>query len=237
MLTLFMTVILLSVGSMSAQSLCYQLKSPNAQEDNSQYIVDKLQRHFDLLIQFNKKNKKEHLVEWDTKASVPFFTDCDIDCTAYKHNLVVLCLKQMRASRTIDPFFETWSIFLRSYPQVESNLFLRETSTLLFCLYKNILHSIGKGPNNRVTVPEITDLYGKISLLPIHEVLFALDHCYIRLVLILKDYEFYSSMSWVQWIQKYWWLPPAITIGILYKIFFYKFVAQLMGAPILLPPK
>jgi hypothetical protein len=241
------SLLLVTGAQSSTQSFFYQSENNlnRAQEEGTQYTIDRLQRHFDLLNQFNKKNKKDHLVDWETKALVPLFSDCDIDCASYKHDCVVLCLKQMKASRTIDPFFETWNIFLKNYRHVETELFVKEMSVLLFFLYKNILFSLDKKKlyianelspfqdtlNDRVTMPEIVALYNKISLLPINEVLFALDHCYIRLVLILKEYEFYSSMSWLQWIEKYWWLPPVIVAGIIYRIFFYKFVVHLLGTP------
>lgn len=190
--------------------------------------IKRLHKHFYLLNQFNKKNKKEHLIDWETQAAVPFFLDLDVNCSSYKHPLVVLCLKKMNMLRSLDPLFETWDIFLKEYKQVEGSLFLHEISILTFCLYKNILCTLDAQRGQRVNAVEIINLYNKINGLPIDEVLTALDHCYVRLIFVLKEYEFFSTMSWGEWLAKYWWLPPMVAIGFLWKIVLYKFMSHLV---------
>ena len=62
-------------------------------------------------------------------------------------------------------------------------------------------------------------IYEAIDLLPIEEILNALDEVAEELYPLLELYEFDPYATWQEWLQKYIWLIPIFAGKLIYTIF------------------
>lgn len=101
---------------------------------------------------------------------------------------------------------------------------IREHISALCLVYKQWLQKVAfKNENNKTIINNITTLYGKISELPIPQLLFLLDQMTEQMTEIFEMYEHGNGGTWGQWLNKYWWVPPTIIASFLIKVAFVRF--------------
>lgn len=188
-------------------------------------IIERLEKHIDLLYTFNAKNKKMHVLIFGTIDKFPIFFNQTEE--TYKHELINLCIKKMKKEMSLDPLFEAWRLFNDSFKTVDDGLFLKEFSIIIGYLYKNLLFEFDThrltsldGPvTQKLSLAQLVDFCNKISTLPIPEILRLLDRCYLQFVTIMQEYGLGSGTSWQKWLWEYWWIPPAIICAVIYSIY------------------
>ena len=197
--------------------------------------LHRLEKHIKILGRFNTTIKNRFQGYGQFKEHIAFN---NIDVKLFKHELIILCLKKMLRYKSISPVIEVWEIFLQSFKMVDSEQFIKDLAVLVFCIYTNLLtefEHIKGGSVHKVTLVDVFVLYGKVSLIPIRELLNLLDLCYVRFEFLLKEYGFFSSMNWQEWLEKYWWVPPVIILSVTYNIFYQQYVeGQSFGSVYLL---
>lgn len=101
---------------------------------------------------------------------------------------------------------------------------IREHVSALCLVYKQWLQKVAfKNENNNTMVNNVMSLYGKISELPIPQLLFLLDQMTEQMTDIFNMYEHNDGSSWGHWLKKYWWVPPTIIGSVLIKIALVRF--------------
>lgn len=179
--------------------------------------IKELDRHITVLEQFNTKNKQLKLLPY--KLGSRFLLIDDI--VEFTHDLLRICIKKMMVEESLDPLFVAWRLFVKEYKTIDSHLFLHEMTILLFSIYKNIfvtyLHN--RSPvETKVDLDflkEMVALYQRINSFPIKELLRILDRCLDQFLKIMQDCGMNEGMSWIEWLKKYWWVPPVIATSVL----------------------
>lgn len=178
-----------------------------------------LDKHVRILTHFN-----QHMPEYLQEEL--YMLIGGFDETLFKHELVALCIKKMKYVRTLAPIHETWHVFLQTYADVEKDQFVKDFAILIFCIYASMLAELENDHfvTGRVTLVDVFVLYGKVSLIPIRELLNLLDLCYVRFEFLLKEYGMFSSLTWSEWFGKYWWVPPVVIVSLIYNVFYQQYV-------------
>lgn len=206
---------LIWVGLMSGYDCQVCIKHMVKTSDfDTEYVINRLNPHIDALIQFSKTNKKMN-PGFNSRFSV---ISEGVPSAEFTHELIKLCAKQMEQYGSLDPLFETWRLFKQTFKNVDPHIFLREMAVMIFAIYRNVLVQALERTPTRVTLEEVNDLHQRISMLPIHELLDALDKCYEQFTLILQDYG-PKDLDWVTWIQNNWWVPPVSAASLIYSLF------------------
>ncbi|MCL4229659.1 hypothetical protein KJZ61_03120 [Candidatus Dependentiae bacterium] len=182
--------------------------------------IKRLKPHIEILEQFNTKNKLLKLLPYKAPNRFIFIDDI----ADFTHGLLRICVKKMLNEESLDPLFVMWRLFITEYQDVESEIFLREMSILLFSIYKNIFTAYLQ--NRSVATPAIDAaflqsaiaLYQRVSVLPIKEILEILDDCLVQFTVIMKDYGIDENKTWIAWLKKYWWVPPVVVSSMFFSI-------------------
>lgn len=182
--------------------------------------IKRLKPHIEVLEQFNTKNKLLKLLPYKTPNRFIFIDDI----ADFTHGLLRICVKKMLNEESLDPLFVMWRLFINEYQDVDSEIFLREMSILLFSIYKNIFTAYLQ--NRSVATPAIDaaflqsaiELYQRVSVLPIKEILEILDDCLVQFTVIMKDYGIDENKTWITWLKKYWWVPPVVVSSMFFSI-------------------
>lgn len=195
--------------------ICIPLCAYGIDEDfDVDYVAKRLDQHIRMLSQFNKKNKYLQIIV-TPRALIDVCSHAHI---YYTHGLTQLCAKKMITEKSLDPLFEAWDLFTRSFKSVDPRVFLRECAILLFAIYKNLLFEMAHIKPLNIDIDKIIELYEKIQTLPIGKVLDALDECYERFVEIMKEYGMLTAISWSEWFSVHWWVPPVAIGSIFYTL-------------------
>jgi hypothetical protein len=100
---------------------------------------------------------------------------------------------------------------IKLYSHHHDEAFIREFFLLIFTVHKQILlNECKENPQalKTVNLETILEISEKINQLPIAEILNAINMLIIELPPFLEKYEFHSSITWKEWLKKYWWVPP-----------------------------
>lgn len=131
---------------------------------------------------------------------------------------VVLCIKEIRRTRSIQPLLKLWDD-IKHYRFIKSIDLIKEFSILTFVIYKNLMtHCLPEHMSSREksVTQSLIQVYEKLDSLPLEEILNAIDLVTEELPLLWEQYQLNSDMTWKEWLKKYWWVPPlvAVTLGI-----------------------
>jgi len=199
----------------------------NKDEIYINHRIDRLNKHVSFLAKFHAKNKEQiKILTKEIKKAL-----WRLDITKYDHELIRLCVKKVLYTRAINPIFEAWRLFLETYRSIDSTLFLREFSILIFCLYKNFIFSLDRQGhvNPKVSSVEIFELSGRIMSLPIDQILDALDVCYHQFIFIMQDYGMTTIASPTEWIKENWWVIPVSFVSLIVSIAKYCIMRPFWG--------
>jgi len=189
----------------SSQEISLDVMNENASDN----YCEVLQKHITLLRKFNTLNKKKKIIDL-----MPFL----VRNIEYKDKIIQQCIKKMVETASIDPLFKTWEYAYELCISQEDMNFVREFSILIFSVYENLLIILTASRTDKEmkgTLEDIIQVYNAVSELPIKEILITLEKCYILFSKILKDYGALSNMRVMEWLRKYWWLPPTIAVAII----------------------
>jgi hypothetical protein len=132
----------------------------------------------------------------------------------FHHAAVQECLSLILKTKSLEPLFGLWRHF-RAYKFINDSLFLQEFVTLEYILYRKVIDClkivVAKKP---LTAQDLEELYSSIAALPVPEMLNSLDTLVEELIVIMEKYELDSTMSWTQWLKKYWWVPPVVCVSV-----------------------
>jgi len=133
-----------------------------------------------------------------------------IDKALFFHKKTRSCLHKVLQTGSVAPII---TLFRQvRYPQyLNDHALMHEIFFLIFIIHKQILlqeckendHSVKKS-----TLDTLVEVSDKINQLPITEVLSAIDMLMTELPPFLEKYELNSSITWRNWLKKYWWVPP-----------------------------
>lgn len=133
---------------------------------------------------------------------------------SFKHEAVQRCLDSILETESFEPLFGLWHHFM-AYRFANDSLFLQEFVALEYMLYRKLIDclrvSVGKA---NPTADDIIELYANIATLPIPEMLNSLDSLVDDLIAIMEKYELDTTLSWKDWLIKYWWVPPVVLASI-----------------------
>ena len=133
-----------------------------------------------------------------------------IDTTFFFHHSTKFCLQKVLRTGSLKPII---TLLQKTSDQLNSQSprFIHEIFLLIFTVYKQILlqecnehHHVLK----KTTLTTIIEVSDKINQLPIAEVLSAIDMLMTELPPFLEKYELTSTITWKNWLKKYWWVPP-----------------------------
>lgn len=128
----------------------------------------------------------------------------------FHHERISECIELMEKTCSLKPFSEL-SYEFKHYKYLDDDIFVKEFSKAIFIIEKNILeNSLELEPLKKYTMTHLLALYEKIDVLPLEEILNAIDLLAHELPLISQKYELDSDISWKHWLKKYWWAPPLI---------------------------
>lgn len=128
----------------------------------------------------------------------------------FKHEYIVSCIKVMEQTNSIEPLMGLMQGVQR-YKYIDDERFRREYLTLLLV---TLQHLELKTPKIRIS-PNSSSFTDDI---PLEKILDALDLIAQELPALLEKYEFNSTMTWKEWLKKYWWAPAIIAGTITFKV-------------------
>ena len=133
-----------------------------------------------------------------------------IDKAFFFHKKIRSCLHKVMQTKSIIPIITLFQ-HARHPWCLRDQALMHEVFLLIFIIHKQILlqeckesdHSLKKS-----TLDTLVEVSDKINQLPITEVLSAIDMLITELPPFLEKYELNSSITWRNWLKKYWWVPP-----------------------------
>lgn len=148
-----------------------------------------------------------------------------IDSIQFFNNTIKTCIHEMINCHSLTPLLmvlnkATHYQHIYHYDQQ----FFHELFLLIFTIYKQILFNECSCSNlspKAITLNDILIISDKINQLPIAEVLNTIEMLVVELPPFLEKYEFNSTITWKEWLKKYWWVPPVFGVWFGLKILFY----------------
>lgn len=128
----------------------------------------------------------------------------------------------MEHTQSLNPILFLFSAIKHKY--FYDNQFIHELFLLIFTVQKEIILQECQEHSHklkRTTLETVLQVSEKINQLPIAGVLSAIDMLITEIPPILEKYEVYSTMTWKDWLKKYWWAPPIFGGWFALKILFY----------------
>ena len=132
------------------------------------------------------------------------------DTALFFHEKIISCITDMQKKSSLKPMVDL-SREINLYSHQKDEIFIREFFLLLFIVHKQILLTAYKEKPHAlktINLETILEISEKINQLPIAEILNAINMLIVELPPFLEKYEFHSSITWKEWLKKYWWVPP-----------------------------
>lgn len=134
---------------------------------------------------------------------------------SFQHEAIQECLDSILQTHSLEPLFALWRHFT-AYKFANDSLFLQEFVALEYMLYRKLIDCLRiVSLKTTPTAEDLIELYASIATLPIPEMLNSLDSLVEELMEIVQKYELDASISWTQWFEKYWWVPPVIISSVI----------------------
>jgi hypothetical protein len=133
-----------------------------------------------------------------------------IDTTLFFHPKTKSCLCKVLQTGSLNPIVTLLKEATYA-AHVKDHALVHETFLLIFTVHKQILFQQCKEHHHflkKTTVNTLVEVSDKINQLPIAEVLDAIDMLMTELPPFLEKYELTSTITWRNWLKKYWWVPP-----------------------------
>jgi len=180
----------------------------------SENYCRKLNKHVQALSKFNEINKKNKIVDFGNSEWLSLL----FGNIEYENEIVKICIDNIAKRGSIEPLIKTWDFAYEMCLSHKDASFVREFAILIFSFYGNLLVAMTQQKNNQEikgTLDDIIQVYNAVSELPLKDLILTLEKCYLLFSKLLKDYGLYSSGGWLQWLKRYWWLPPTIAIAVI----------------------
>lgn len=116
-------------------------------------------------------------------------------------------MKQVLQEKNFDPLFRAWSQ-VTTYDFIDDDFKMKEFIASTYVIYYCRVHH-GKLGTERERRNDLLLMYDTLSTLPIPELLDLLDDVVEQYDILAAEYALKdSSLSWTQWLKKYWWTTP-----------------------------
>jgi hypothetical protein len=149
--------------------------------------------------------------------------------TIFEHEEITRCKELIEQTKSLQPFIELWAGMQKNLPHLTLP-YLREIAILILKIYKAIytacspvVSAIGSATKN-LALQAIALLFSNIASLQAFELLNIIEKLTVQIPKLLEKYEITTgTLTWKEWIIKYWWLPPmAIAAIVLEGAFIYQ---------------
>ncbi len=139
------------------------------------------------------------------------------DCTfvshyRFQHKATIHCVAMMEQSKVFVPLIQLADTFA-TFSHLHNDIFSREFLLLVFIAYRNLIvnNALKKNMGLKKNVVEtIGYVYEKIDTISHEQIIEAIIFLTRELPPFLEQHEFYSDMTWHDWLTKYWWVPPFV---------------------------
>lgn len=154
-----------------------------------------------------------------------------------RHAEIIFCLQKIIKEKSLQPMLYSWQEYMSDNFQ-EPTLFAKEFLLLLVTLLANTQTPL-KRPSTEdaldellnqtqdplvgqplheaqnVSLQNVVNLYNAISDLPILNLLATIDFLVMQVQKLLQAYQLNSSLSWREWLVRYWWVAPITLFALL----------------------
>ncbi len=159
----------------------------------------------------------------------PEFWFYSIPLCSYDHinyNGVIFCnehiielIHNVEKEQSIKPIVHMW-LEIKRYKYLHDSDMIKEFTQFIFIIIRDSFrHQFPKIFESQVEVKSIY-LMDAIETFSLDQILDFLDILIENLLLFIQKYELDSSMSWKQWINKYWLISPFAISALCIKIYF-----------------
>jgi len=122
-----------------------------------------------------------------------------------------VCIKELSAQQNVTPLFRVWSQ-ITAYDFIHDTEHVHEFALITCLVYKQILATM-TSPMKALASQDVLNMYEKLATLPVSELLDLLDDVVEQYDMLATHYALKdSSLSWKEWLEKYWWSAP-IMVG------------------------
>lgn len=140
----------------------------------------------------------------------------------FTHPRIISCIEHIENYHSLVPFVEIWDDLIH-YQLVNDSLVLHEFTCLLFYLYKDVVHQEAflrsSSEEDQEALEEILQRAPSLETADLEEILDVLDVLIDELPAFIEKYELTSSMTWIEWLKKYWLLAPVGMAALILRIY------------------
>lgn len=147
-----------------------------------------------------------------------------------KHGEIKDFILKMEHDKSLVPLQIVWEKYL-SHNFDQQTLFVRELLLTLISIFTHTANTLknsslsweqleseassdittsSSSSAHKPSLAHIVDLYFAIQNLPILQLLATLDDLVIQVKDILQVYELNGTLTWKQWLSRYWWTSPVV---------------------------
>ncbi len=162
--------------------------------------------------------------------SIPIFSynHVNYDGIIFSNEHIIGLINEVEKEQSIKPILHMWAEIKR-YKYLHDSEMIKEFTQFIFILIRNSFkHQFPKVFETHAEVKTIY-LLDTIESLSLDQILDFLDILIENLLIFVQKYELDSSMSWKEWIQKYWLISPFALSALCIKIYFDYKSSQLIN--------
>lgn len=151
--------------------------------------------------------------------------------TLFIHDEINQCREDIQIQRSLKPFLVLWGQQKKNH-NVTTIPYLKEIAVLILTIYRAIytactpiLQSV-ELEAKKTAFQTIAVLFSNIASLQAFELLNIIEKLTVQIPKLLEKYEITTgTLTWRQWIEKYWWLPPMAIAAVVFECAFIYQVA------------
>ncbi len=208
------------------QALCSEFPAQDAPEEILQaFMLKRLEKAVVLITQLDQRGIFPKLCAHMGGLTCTIFNEE----TPFTYEDINRCKELIETNKSLQPFITLWANMQNGQTKVTLT-YLKEVAILILKIYKTIytacspLLQTTEQPTKSLTIDTIALLFGNIASLQAFELLSIIEKLTIQIPKLLEKYEITTgTLTWKEWIIKYWWLPPmAIAAIVLECAFIYQ---------------
>lgn len=188
---------------------------PDFSDESIESIISRLDLHVEFIVKLCKRNNYIKNTIFKSESNIiAFLEDENIKFT---NKLICNCIDEIKKTKRLDPLLYTWKNWAgnREISSANNIFFIKQFSTLILVIYKNILVKILPQSIKNIPIAEIIEIYQHSLQLPIDRIIEVLDRLYSRIVHIINSIDTDPQLNWTEWLIKYWHIPTTILAGII----------------------
>ena len=182
-------------------------------------FIKKLDKHVAYLHSIYVQTKSSHDNDAQKTHSLRTYFTYD-DVYAFEHDAVKSCIKKINYSKSIQPLFSLWNYIYRNQDEAMEHdyLLLREYSILVLFFYNKLFvsvqqHNKARVDGQKLTIDDLITIYASLKQMPLQKMMFTIDSILETFATILEEEQIGQSI--LNWLVRYWWMPPMIASAII----------------------